>query len=357
MITGVYLLSSFIIRPEGETYEYKDIWISFPYALMLGLILPKWIRRDRQSQAIGDALLAFSVMLSLVGYYALNKVGVDDYVFVRGSELVREGSAESQRYLRIFGMSNQIINIIYYTCFSIAFLPLLLISPRWRTNTAIVLGALVAVTCNVRTVTRTVFAIAPAVLIVVIIALYFNNRSARKNLLIRTMVLLAIGIVGYLVLSERSGGVYSIIERFRDSDRDVRIEIWGEALDILPQFPLGNGLQRMSSHLWAHNLFLDVGLTSGWGAMLALMLLTTMSLAQWRKLVVGRTLDATTTVLLSITLCLLMIAMLMPPNLSVFVWLVASVVFGRELLQLPRETREQIGRPTVISSPALARGL
>jgi hypothetical protein len=90
--------------------------------------------------------------------------------------------------------------------------------------------------------------------------------------------------------------------------------------------------------------------------MLALMLLTTMSLTQWRKLVVGRTLDATTTVLLSITLCLLMIAMLMPPNLSVFVWLVASVVLGRELLFWSRQNREQIGPAPVMAAPALARG-
>ena len=311
VLIGVYLLSSFLIKGEGETYEYKDIFFSTPYALSLGLVIPKWMRRDRRSRSIGDALLAFSVLLTLAGFYALKTLEVDRVVFTRGAELVRGGMTEKKNFLMIFEMSNQVINIIYFTCFSIAQLPLLLVGKKWSTNTVILLGFALAAWCNLLTVTRTVFALAPLVTGLVTLAMYLNDSSVGK-LLVKRIGMLALGaIIVSLIDFAGSSTVLLLIERLRDSGDDVRLIIWREALGILAKAPFGHGLEQMTTALWAHNLFLDVGLTSGWGAMLALMLLTALNLAQWSRLVLSGNLNATTTVLLSMTLSLLLIGMIM----------------------------------------------
>jgi O-antigen ligase len=63
------------------------------------------------------------------------------------------------------------------------------------------------------------------------------------------------------------------MDRFAAMGSDSRLGIWSEAIKILQRTPDGHGIRQLQSHEWAHNLFLDVGLTDGWIAIVAMVLL------------------------------------------------------------------------------------
>ena len=75
--------------------------------------------------------------------------------------------------------------------------------------------------------------------------------------------------VGYV--GAKSESLQYLGSRFAEMGSDSRLGIWSEAVKILKRTPDGHGIRQLQSHEWAHNLFLDVGLTDGWIAIVAIM--------------------------------------------------------------------------------------
>jgi O-antigen ligase len=76
---------------------------------------------------------------------------------------------------------------------------------------------------------------------------------------------------GFIYVTRNKDIFQFLGNRFSDVSQDSRLTIWKESLHILAGAPDGRGIRNLTTHVWAHNLFLDVGLANGWIALFAIM--------------------------------------------------------------------------------------
>jgi hypothetical protein len=174
-----------------------------------------------------------------------------------GGEISRANALndnDAVSYLGMFSIVNIIIGLIPFTLFGLSLFPVLLTAKTLPIR-LLALGVItLAAYINIQIATRTTFA-ASFLSSILILMLVVRQVPFRRRLIFAAMM-------GFIAL----GG-------YVDVTQDSRIMIWKESLHILVRSPDGSGIRKLTSHSWAHNMFLDVGLANGWlalGAMIAL---------------------------------------------------------------------------------------
>ncbi|HEY1763688.1 MAG TPA: hypothetical protein VGF85_02115 [Opitutaceae bacterium] len=281
----VYAVCAYVIREPRDLFPYQAAILLLFYGCLTGLCLRR-LSRDGQQTAVSLSLLCFSIAMGAVALVILAAAGPDRVVSEAsfGAEMSRSNSASessSVYYLQIFSITNIIIGIIPFTLFGLSTFPILL-TERSRTLRLGVLCALVlAAYVNIQVATRTTLA-ACLISSAVIIALVIRAVPFRRRILFGGS-LIALGVGGYLYATRNKDIFQFLAHRFTDVSEDSRLVIWREALGILANTPEGSGIRRLTAHVWAHNLFLDVGLADGWIALAAMIAFCTVALFfAWR---------------------------------------------------------------------------
>jgi hypothetical protein len=281
----VYAVCAFVIREPRDLFPYQAAALLLFYGCLTGLCLRR-LSRDGQQTAVSLALLSFSIAMGAVALVILITAGperiVSDVSF--GADMSRSNAASELNavyYLQIFSITNIIIGIIPFTLFGLSSFPILLTERSKTLRLGVLCAMAIGAYVNIEVATRTTLA-ACLVSSAVIVALVIRAVSFRRRLLFG-VAMFALTIAGYLYATRNKDVLHFLARRFADITEDSRIVIWKEALRILASAPEGSGIRRLSTHVWAHNLFLDVGLADGWIALAAMMALCGFALLfAWR---------------------------------------------------------------------------
>jgi hypothetical protein len=156
----------------------------------------------------------------------------------------------------------------------------------------IVAGVVVSVIVAYAVMRRTAIASAAASLVVAAIL----GRHAIGRLSLRRLAWLAALAVGaalvFSVLSDRAlrrevtARTGAMTEQFTEAEGDNRFDLLAEAASLIAANPGGHARNGMTSQVWARNLVLDVGLSTGIAGMLAVSL--ALLVPAWRSLRVIR---------------------------------------------------------------------
>lgn len=268
-----YAVCAYVIREPRDLFPYQAATLLLFYGCLTGLCLRR-LSRDGQQTAVSLALLCFSIAMAAVALVILVAAGTDRIVSEAsfGAEMSRSNaSSESSAiyYLQIFSITNIIIGIIPFTLFGLSTFPILLTERSKALRLGVLCALALAAYVNIQVATRTTLA-ACLLSSALIIALVIRAVPFRRRLFFGASIL-SIGVAGYLYATRNKDIFHFLAHRFTDVSEDSRLVIWKEAMGILANAPEGSGIRRLTTHVWAHNLFLDVGLADGWIALLAMM--------------------------------------------------------------------------------------
>ncbi|HZP61480.1 MAG TPA: hypothetical protein VFB27_14245 [Opitutaceae bacterium] len=268
----IYAFCAYVSAEPRDTYPYQAALVLLFYGLPAGLCLRRLVQRG-QDGPVAWALLAFAVGMSLIGLLILRNPEVQRITAVSAGGFQRTNGADDTAisYLHLFSISNVIIGIVPFTLFALAALPLALAARRPVLRLAVGGAAILAGYANIQIATRTTL-MATVLSGIMVIILAFRSIPRRRLLVcgasVAVLLLAGVGYVG-----AKSDRFQYLVSRFSEMGSDSRLDIWSEAAKILIRTPDGHGIRQLQSHEWAHNLFLDVGLTDGWMAIAAMMAL------------------------------------------------------------------------------------
>jgi hypothetical protein len=281
----IYAVCAYVIREPRDLFPYQAAVLLLFYGCLTGICLRR-LSRDGQQTAVALALLCFSIVMGAVALVILITAGPDRVVSEAsfGAEMSRSNSASDSNavyYLQIFSITNIIIGIIPFTLFGLSTFPILLTERSKTLRLGVLCAMALGAYVNIQVATRTTLA-ACLVSSAVIVALVIRAVPFRRRLLFG-VAMVAFAIAGYFYATRNKDVFHFLARRFADVSEDSRLVIWKESLRILASAPEGSGIRRLSTHVWAHNLFLDVGLADGWIAVAAMMALCGVALFfAWR---------------------------------------------------------------------------
>ncbi len=266
----IYAFCSYVSAEPRDTYPYQAALVLLFYGLPTGLCLRRLVLRDRDGP-VAWAMLAFAIGMTAIGLFILRNPEVQRITAVSAAGLQRTNGADDTAiaYLHVFSISNVIIGIIPFTLFALAALPLVLAARGLALRLAVCAAAVLAGYANILIATRTTL-MATALSGIAVLALAFRSIPGRR-LLVCGASMAALLLVGVGYVGAKSDRFQFLVGRFAEMGSDSRLDIWSEAARILERTPDGHGIRQLQSHEWAHNLFLDVGLTDGWIAIVAMM--------------------------------------------------------------------------------------
>jgi hypothetical protein len=267
-----YLIAGLVapqINFESESYGVGAAAATVCYAVPAGFCLAFLSRKDPRT-----VLLAFSIFalgLALAANALIRAVGIENIVKLTNESFVRENPDSVPVFLRIFKISNVGIGIIPMTMFALAALPLLAM-PGWKLQKlVIIIASIGAIYVNVEVATRTTLLVAALTYPCIVTLLYLKGViKASRMVLILFVCIVAAGV--FAGASDLSGLFDPLTQRMSDVGHDVRFDVWQESVMLLWNNPLGSGKSNPSA-LWAHNLFLDCGLTNGIFGMASILIL------------------------------------------------------------------------------------
>ncbi len=334
-------MAEFFTQTGGLSVEYKDILLISYYGLVAGICLSK--HASRQQEAVILALAVFSTVMVAFGIYILRIAGMDKLVFIGNAGVERGNITDRLAFFRFFGIANVLIGIIAYTIFSFSWLSTFLTKLNFKVKVIAAVGFLLAVYANTLTLTRTNFA---ALAVSFAITYCLQLKSAPEMLIRPTLIKIigtVLGVYGMFVFLTFQDGLDSISSRFAETGKDSRLEVWGEAISLALKFPIGGGIDHLTSHLWAHNLFLDVALTAGWFGVLPVLGLTITIAFSWIRLL-KQPHSLANPLLIFMFSCTLMVfiaAMIHPPLPHHICWLILSGSFaGTHLALITRSVND-----------------
>jgi len=268
----IYAACAYVVREPRDLFPFQSALLLLFYGFPTGLCLRR-LSQDGHENSVAWALVCFSIAMAGVALIILQAAGQARIVSEAsvGAEMSRSNAASEFNavyYLRYFSITNIIIGIIPFTVFGLSTLPTSLTARSYLLRFGVLCAIAMAAYVNVQVATRTTLA-ACALSTLAIIPLVIRAVSFRRRLLFG-MMSVAIAVAGYIYVTRNKDIFHFLANRFSDVTQDSRLMIWRESLRILADTPDGNGIRRLSSHVWAHNLFLDVGLANGWIALLAI---------------------------------------------------------------------------------------
>ncbi|HMD61189.1 MAG TPA: hypothetical protein VKG78_07140 [Opitutaceae bacterium] len=271
----VYAVCAFVEREPRDLFPYQAAVLLLFYGFPTGLCLRR-LSQDGHDRAVAWALVCFSIAMSAVAAVILQEAGAARIVSEAGvgAEMSRSNATNEMSavyYLRYFSITNIIIGIIPFTVFGLSMFPILLTARALTIRLGALCAIALAAYVNIQVATRTTLA-ACALSSVIIIPFVIRAVPFRRRLLFGVTFFAM--IVAGIVYGTRNKDIFHFLaNRFADISEDSRLTIWRESLRILANTPDGGGIRRLTSHVWAHNVLLDVGLANGWialGAVLAL---------------------------------------------------------------------------------------
>jgi hypothetical protein len=270
---SVYAACAYIVREPRDLFPFQAVLLLSFYGFLTGLCLRR-ISEDGQQGAVASALVWFALILAGIALIIIMTPGSAKIISSsEGGELSRANALNENgvTYLRFFNIVNIIIGLISFTLFGLSLFPILLTAGTVPIR-LLALGAItLAAYINLQIATRTTFT-ASALASGLILALVFRKVPFRRRLIFGAITIV-LTIAGYFYVTRNKDVFRFLGNRFADASQDSRIAIWKESLHILVRTPDGSGIRKLTTHSWAHNMFLDVGLANGWialGAMLGL---------------------------------------------------------------------------------------
>lgn len=271
----VYTVSGYIASDRSDLVMYSSqmaLLLMF-YGLPTGLCLRRLAAEDEGEQvAIG--LVVFALCMAAVSLVILRLPEVQRITGeTQGTFQRTNGDENDITYLRFFHISNIIIGVIPFTLFALAGLPAALTARRPALLALLGLSVGVAVYANVLIATRTALLAGAASGLIVMLLSW--SAIPRRRWLLFGGALTATGLFAMLYFRQNIARFDYLLERFAEAGSDGRLPIWSEAMGLVARFPQGQVAGNMQTHSWAHNLFLDVGLTNGWVAIGAVLMMFT----------------------------------------------------------------------------------
>jgi branched-subunit amino acid transport protein AzlD len=268
----LYALAAYVSNEPRDTYPYQAAMVLLFYGLPTGLCFRRLVAMGR-GRAVSWALMSFAVVMSIVGLIILKNPEVQRITAEATGGFQRTNGSDTEVivYLRYFSITNVIIGIVPFTLFALAAFPAALTERGMLLKIFICGTAIIAAYTNVQIATRTTL-MAAALSSVLVMLLAFRSMSWRRLMGFGAFMLVLAG-AGIAYVTHKSDRFYYLMDRFAAMGSDSRLGIWSEAFKILQRTPDGHGIRQLQSHEWAHNLFLDVGLTDGWIAIVAMALL------------------------------------------------------------------------------------
>lgn len=312
----VYATAGYIAADRNDLvmYSYQMAALLLFYGLPAGLCLRRLAERGDERQVAGG-LLVFAIGMALISLVILRLPEVQRITGETAGTFQRTNGDENEiTYLRFFSLSNIIIGVIPFTLFAVAALPAALTTRSLPLRLFVCVTVVVAVYANVMIATRTAL-LAGAVAAAVVLLLSWRHVPRRQWLYFAGAVSV-IALVATFYFRQNDARLSYLIERFGAAGEDGRLPIWSEALALVLRFPQGQVAGHLQTHSWAHNLFLDVGLTNGWTAIAAVMAMFAWVYFQvTRRLLAGRFFDSTSNVImLSWLLATSFAGMIQPPQ-------------------------------------------
>jgi hypothetical protein len=329
-LVSVYVICAYVVAEPRDVFPFKSaIFLSF-YAFPTGLCLRR-LSDDGYERAVASALVLFALSLAGIALEILLTPGSARLVTSSaGSEISRAnafGENSAIVYLGYFSIVNIIIGLIPFTLFGLSLMPLLLTAKAFFIRLIAFCAIALAAYINIQIATRTTFA-ASVLSSIVILIMVFRKVSFRRRLFFGAM-LSAMAVFGYIYITRNKDIFRFIGNRFADVSEDSRIVIWKESLHILINTPDGGGISKLTTHSWAHNLFLDVGLANGWLALIAVLALCGVAFFfAWRSSRVGGFTESSSNIIM---LCWLssgfLASMALPPLIPLLAMLFIGLAY------------------------------
>ncbi len=322
LLVGVYLIGGWVAPAtelEARTYGVTQALATVCYGVPAGLCLAFWNRKEP-----GAVLLAFGLFalaLAAAAIALIQTVGVGNIIKLTSSSFVRANPDDQViDFLWIFRSENVIIGIIPMTIFALASLPLLLL-PGWKLEKSLlIIAAIAAGYANIMVVTRTTLVAAALTCLCIFTLLYIKRVIKRSRMVLVFLVFLVMIGSGVMVAG---GSFFSrlldpLTARLSEIQDDGRFAGWQESGVLIWDNPVGSGKVRPLSTYWAHNLFLDCGLTNGWLGIAAMVVLYGLMAHSMLRTIQtpGDLRQPLVLVLVSEFVAIFFIAMTQPPNAS-----------------------------------------
>jgi O-antigen ligase len=235
------------------------------YGLPAGACLGYWSRRkDHGLVLFGYAAICLAV--ALAANSLIDASAQDQALLQKSDEFVRVNPDDEIEYLKYFAIANVVIGIIPMTLFGLTGTMILLV-PGWKWQKLLmVLAGSVGLYANVLVATRTT--LLTVVMTFACLAIPVARRNSRGLKRARIALVVAfLAFAGFLMIAAlvfASTDRYRVLlDRFSDLSDDPRQYVWQEAAGLLLRNPMGGGILDLKSEAWAHNMFLDFGLTNG----------------------------------------------------------------------------------------------
>ncbi len=270
LMVAVYLFAGAVapaIDADLQSFDARMAVVTVCYGVPAGFCLGLWCRKEPQSVLM--AFILFTLTLTLGALTLIHTVGVDKIITMTEYESSRKNPDQASTFLGVFKPENIIIGIIPMTLFALGSLPLVCL-PKQKLPKAFLIGAATVGTyVNIAVATRTTI-VASAISFVCIIALLCGTGVVKVS---RIAVILSLILgIGLMCLSVVNLDLLTVAERLSKMGYDSRFDLWSQSIKLILDNPLGAGKEHPFA-IWAHNLFLDFGLTNGLLGMAAMTIL------------------------------------------------------------------------------------
>lgn len=256
----IYLL--FVNYFWHDTFPYwpKDVLASLIYGVAAGTVLTGAQRR-REEEAATMALVLTGILSSLAAYAMVEWTGAT--LSMGGEGVERSTNAEAWVVFGVLGSGNNIIGVITMTIISLSLVVILLSRAASLTGIAEILGLFIGTLSCLKVATRT-SVIAGMVVTAVLTVLLARDANVRRRIFRAIPVTAAVLMFSVVLMIPYFEALLEPFRaRFSELTSDSRYDLWVEAAKLLFLHPLGGGYRDLTSHIWAHNIFMDIGLMSG----------------------------------------------------------------------------------------------
>lgn len=271
----LYIATSWMapdLEEGARPYDLSAVICTLLYGLPAGICLAYWSRgKGRGPVLLGYVL--FCLALALAANCLINAADQQRSTWQTDDEINHANPDTAVTYLGFFSVENVVIGIIPMTLFGLVSAILFLV-PKWNWQKLVVLVAgTTGLYANVLVATRSTFLVAILTLGFLSIPVFRHHSLGRRG--DRTgAVLTALAFLGFVAIAGlvivNSGQYLHLVDRFSNMSDDTRKDVWAEAVVLIPRYPMGGGISKLKTEPWAHNMFLDFGLTNGYLGMLCM---------------------------------------------------------------------------------------
>ncbi|HZZ18690.1 MAG TPA: O-antigen ligase family protein, partial [Opitutaceae bacterium] len=304
------------------------------YIMPTGLMMRELTDRGRGNGVLLGVVL-FSFCLAAVGLEILHTVGVENLVKSIGLNLSRSNvENESYKYLHFFVITNVIIGMSTFGVCALTCAVVLILNAPMFVKFLATLGFALALYINVQVITRGAIVSAGVGVLFSLpwVALNLGPKRIARYSIVAATLLGALLAYGYFYKRSIWEKITALTERISESGDDTRLTHWNEAVRIIQRDVWGGGRGFMQTHTWAHNFFLDSGLTAGIPGILSVLALLILAFLQIARVLLRgrRALHPVFLVILALFFAILVLTMTSPPSLPLFgMLLLAAGFFAR----------------------------